>query len=195
MDEVGGLFGSTRRPAGTYQEVRAASGELTVIEKVHAKQSTGRIEVLRPGRQPGDRTPDLSVTGTGGQDAHTRALAVRAGERLASAGLRAYGRFDVAAAAQALSRMATARFLTTREDRDTAVRLAHEAVHMVPPAMLTLRAELRLDLAEILMAAGRHQAAMPVLDEAAGLHERKGMLVGARRARTLEASISGPTQM
>lgn len=38
------------------------------------------------------------------QDAHTRELAVKAGERLANAGLRAYARFDVTAAANLLSR-------------------------------------------------------------------------------------------
>lgn len=95
-------------------------------------------------------------------------------------------------AAQVLSRMATARFLATREDWDTAERSARQAAHLVPPSMLTLSADLRVDLAQILMTTKQRQAALPVMEEAIGLYERKGNLVGALHARTLNASITGP---
>jgi hypothetical protein len=94
--------------------------------------------------------------------------------------------------AQALSRMAIARFLATREEPGTAAGLAREAVRLVPPSMLTLGADLRVDLAEILMATRQRQAALPVLAEAVGLYQRKGDLVRARHARALKASTTPP---
>ncbi len=92
--------------------------------------------------------------------------------------------------AQALSRMAMAGVLATREEWGTATGLAHEAVRMVPATMLTLGADLRVSLAEILMATRQRPAALPVLEEAIGLYKRKGNLVGARHARWVKASTT-----
>jgi DNA-binding SARP family transcriptional activator/tetratricopeptide (TPR) repeat protein len=95
--------------------------------------------------------------------------------------------------AQALSRMAIARLLATREERGTATGLAREAVRLVPPSMLTLGADLRVDLAEIMIATRQRQAALPVLAEAISLYERKGDVVRGRHARALRASTIPPT--
>jgi hypothetical protein len=51
--------------------------------------------------------------------------------------------------------------------------------------MLNLRAALHLDLAEILAATGQQKQAQTLLGEAVDLYERKGNVVGARRAQEL----------
>jgi tetratricopeptide (TPR) repeat protein len=90
-------------------------------------------------------------------------------------------------ATQALWRAATARVLALRKDTE-AERLARQAIRLVPPDMLNLRADLHLDLAETLPATGENDQARAVLDEATDLYERKGNLIGARRARGLTAA-------
>ncbi|MFN2557638.1 MAG: BTAD domain-containing putative transcriptional regulator [Nitriliruptorales bacterium] len=93
-------------------------------------------------------------------------------------------------AAQALSRAALARVLVHRESLGEAERLGRAAVQLVPAQMLNLRADLHVDLAEILLAGGQLARALPVIDEAEALYERKGNLVGAARARTTRARAS-----
>jgi DNA-binding SARP family transcriptional activator/tetratricopeptide (TPR) repeat protein len=88
-------------------------------------------------------------------------------------------------AAQALWRTAMARVAATRRNPRDAVRLAGEAVDLIPPSMINLGAGLRLDLAEILLATGRDESARSVTDDAAKLYERKGNLVGGVRAGRL----------
>ncbi len=68
--QLAGIFRSTRRAGGTYQRVRAASGELAVIEKVSRVRDTRSIRVLPAGRRSGDRTPDLRVTRSTGEVYH-----------------------------------------------------------------------------------------------------------------------------
>jgi tetratricopeptide (TPR) repeat protein len=86
--------------------------------------------------------------------------------------------------AQALWRAATARVLAVREDAE-AVRLAQDAITLVPDDMLNLHADLHLDLAVTLLSTGARNEARTALDEATGLYERKGNLIGARSARNL----------
>ncbi|MFW6204446.1 MAG: BTAD domain-containing putative transcriptional regulator [Actinomycetota bacterium] len=87
--------------------------------------------------------------------------------------------------AQALWRAATARAVGHHE----AGRLLREAADLVPPDMLNLRADLHADLAETLSAAGQPEAALAAAREAAGCYERKGNVVGARRARRLATDL------
>jgi hypothetical protein len=63
-------------------------------------------------------------------------------------------------------------------------------MQLVPREMLSLGADLRVDLAEILLAAGRREAALPVISEAINLYKRKGNLVSTARARALGQSVA-----
>jgi hypothetical protein len=63
-----------------------------------------------------------------------------------------------------------------------AAGLATEAVRLVPTEMPNLRADLLVELAEILRASGDATGATRAIGEAIGLYERKGNLVGAARA-------------
>lgn len=80
--------------------------------------------------------------------------------------------------AQALSRAAQAAVRLARDDHAGAERLIREAVQVVPHDMLNLRADLHVDLAEILLAGARRESAPPVIGEAIGLYQRKGNLAG-----------------
>jgi tetratricopeptide (TPR) repeat protein len=84
-------------------------------------------------------------------------------------------------AAQALARAATAR-VTASHTRRGADDLATEAVRFVPTEMPNLRADILMELAEILRASGDATGATRAIGEAIGLYERKGNLVGAARA-------------
>jgi tetratricopeptide (TPR) repeat protein len=93
-------------------------------------------------------------------------------------------------AAQALWRSARVRALVNRGDYAEAERVARAAMQLVPREMLSLGADLRVDLAEILLAAGRREAALPVISEAINLYKRKGNLVSTARARALGQSVA-----
>jgi hypothetical protein len=84
-------------------------------------------------------------------------------------------------AAQALWRSARARVLGNGGDHREAERLAREAIQLVPREMLNLGADLRVDLAEILLAARWREAPPPVINEAIDLYTHKGNLVSAGR--------------
>ena len=84
-------------------------------------------------------------------------------------------------AAQALARVATARATASRA-RSEATDLGMEAVRLVPTEMPNLRADLLVELAEILRASGDATGATRSIGEAIDLYERKGNLVGAARA-------------
>lgn len=88
--------------------------------------------------------------------------------------------------AQARWRAARAR-AETKHDPGKAAELARRAVGLVTPDMLNLGADLRLDLAEILLADRRGEVARSLAREAAGLYGRKGNLVGVVRAQALPA--------
>jgi DNA-binding SARP family transcriptional activator/class 3 adenylate cyclase/tetratricopeptide (TPR) repeat protein len=87
--------------------------------------------------------------------------------------------------AQALWRAATARVLGNREDSQKADRLAREAIQLVPLEMLNLAAELRVNLADLLLAAGQRDAALKAISEATDLYGRKGNVAAAIQARSL----------
>jgi DNA-binding SARP family transcriptional activator len=89
-------------------------------------------------------------------------------------------------AAQALSRVAQAHGLAESGQRRAAEALAKQAVALAPSEMLNLRADLLVELAEVLRTDHR-RAARKAADEAAGLYERKGNIVAARR---LTSSLS-----
>jgi tetratricopeptide (TPR) repeat protein len=81
--------------------------------------------------------------------------------------------------AQALAGAARARVLGSGDHRE-AERFARQAIKPVPDDMLNLRASLLVGLAEILLAAGRHDQAQPVSANAVELYERKHNLVAAQ---------------
>jgi ATP/maltotriose-dependent transcriptional regulator MalT len=85
--------------------------------------------------------------------------------------------------AQALAGAARARVLLGSGDHREAERFAREAITLVPDDMLNLRATLLVGLAEILLAAGRHDEAQPVSAKAVQLYERKHNLVAAQSFR------------
>jgi DNA-binding SARP family transcriptional activator len=88
-------------------------------------------------------------------------------------------------AAQALWRAATGRVLANRDDSQEAERLAREAIHLVPVEMLNLAAEMRVNLAEVLLAAGQRDAALKSISEVVDLYGRKGNVAAAIQARSL----------
>jgi DNA-binding SARP family transcriptional activator/class 3 adenylate cyclase/tetratricopeptide (TPR) repeat protein len=87
--------------------------------------------------------------------------------------------------AQALWRAATARALAHRDDSQRAERLAREAIQLLPLEMLNLGADIRLDLAEVLLASGQRDAATKAINEAIDLYGRKGNLAAVIHARSL----------
>ena len=70
----------------------------------------------------------------------------------------------------------------SRDDHLEAERLAREAAGLAPAEMPNLRADLLVDLAEILLWAKQPAKAKPVIAEAIGFYERKGNLVSAASA-------------
>jgi hypothetical protein len=91
------------------------------------------------------------------------------------------------AAAQAVWRAAKAQVVASRGDHLEAERLAREAAGLVTVETPNLRADLLVDLAEVLLRAHQSAKAESVIAEAIRLYERKGNLVSAARARTVGA--------
>jgi AAA ATPase domain/Adenylate and Guanylate cyclase catalytic domain len=86
----------------------------------------------------------------------------------------------------ALLRSVRARILLGRGEAEAAESLARESVALADETdFFDLRWHARMGHAEVLRSAGRNQEAEAVLGEAAEIAERKGNLVGARRARAL----------
>jgi tetratricopeptide (TPR) repeat protein len=88
-------------------------------------------------------------------------------------------------AAQALWRAAKARVMASRGDHLEAERLAREAVSLASVETPNLRADLLVDLAEVLLWAKQPAKAEPVIAKAIELYERKGNLISAARARAV----------
>lgn len=87
--------------------------------------------------------------------------------------------------AQALSRAALAGSASDAREHREAERLAHEAVALVPGEMLNLRADVLVELAEVLRAGDKKQDAKDAMREAARLYALKGNIVSAERLARL----------
>ena len=86
-------------------------------------------------------------------------------------------------AAQALSRTAQAHQAAAKGDHRAAAALARQATNLAPSEMPNLRADLLVELAEVLRTADHRHAARDAIGEAARLYERKGNLVAAGGVR------------
>jgi tetratricopeptide (TPR) repeat protein len=84
-----------------------------------------------------------------------------------------------------------AKILARRHDFRAAELLARQAVSFVADSdFLTARADAASDLSEVLRLAGRHEEAARALEEAIELHDRKGNVVAAARARAALDAIA-----
>ncbi|HVR31671.1 MAG TPA: AAA family ATPase, partial [Acidimicrobiia bacterium] len=93
---------------------------------------------------------------------------------------------------QVLWRIATA--VVGANDQTEAEQLARQAVELVPDDMLNLAADIRLDLARVLVAGGQQAAAGIQIEEAVALYTRKGNLTGAALARRVHAVPAAVTR-
>ena len=93
-------------------------------------------------------------------------------------------------------RAVRAKLLARLGESDEGERLAREAVVLAEetPDFLLLRGDALLDLAEVLVAAGRPAAAVPAIEKALRLYERKGNVVSASAARARLTQIREATQ-
>ena len=92
---------------------------------------------------------------------------------------------------QMLWRISRAKILVRQGDSERAEALAQEAVRLGEATdLLSTRADMLCDLAEVLRLAGRRADALPALATAARLYEQKGNLPGLERAQALAADLS-----
>jgi hypothetical protein len=90
----------------------------------------------------------------------------------------------------ALARRARSKAIAALGRVEEGVRLAREGVALMDQTeFLVDRADARMDLTEVLRLADRPNDAVSVLEEALRLHEQKGNLVSAERARALLAEF------
>ena len=88
---------------------------------------------------------------------------------------------------------ARARIHARRGELDEAVALAREAERATADSDdITARAEILVDLAEVLGASGDANGAAQALAEAVRLHEEKGNLLNAQQCRELLAGVASP---
>jgi hypothetical protein len=90
------------------------------------------------------------------------------------------------AQAQALSRAAMAASASAAGEHQQAKRIASEDVGLVPAEMLNLRADVLVELAEVLLAASQQHSAEQASSQAARLYALKGNLVSADRVLRLD---------
>jgi len=95
-------------------------------------------------------------------------------------------------AAQALSRAAVARSASDAGEHQEAESLARQAVRLVPREMLNLRADVLVELAEVLRAAGQENGATEALKAAVRLYKRKGNRVLSERVAQAVAKRMTP---
>jgi hypothetical protein len=129
-------------------------------------------------RETGERDP---LSQTAARLASVLRMQGRSGEAASFAVLSAQAAPSEGVAAQALSRAAMARTSSEAGDHGEAEGLVREAVGVVPHEMLSLRADLLVELAEVLRAGDQEQRAMEAAKEAERLYERKGNTVSAER--------------
>jgi DNA-binding SARP family transcriptional activator/tetratricopeptide (TPR) repeat protein len=94
---------------------------------------------------------------------------------------------------QALWRSSRAVVMAASGEVEPAVALAREAASLVPDDMLRLRADVHVELARTLVAAGDRDGARHALEEAIELHGRKGNRSGADQARQAPAVFVSAT--
>jgi DNA-binding SARP family transcriptional activator/tetratricopeptide (TPR) repeat protein len=85
------------------------------------------------------------------------------------------------AQAQALSRTAMAAAASAAGEHQQAERLVREAVALVPDEMLHLRADVLVELADVMLVAGKQQGAVQANREAARLYVLKGDIASAEQ--------------
>ena len=91
---------------------------------------------------------------------------------------------------QARTRAVRALLLSRRGEHAEAERLAREAVALYAATdYLDNHADMLVTLARVLRTSGQDEAARRALNEALALYERKGHLVGAKRARDLLSEL------
>jgi tetratricopeptide (TPR) repeat protein len=166
-----------------------------------AAQSSGRVELLAGDLAAGER--ELRVALELALDAGLREPAAQSAARLSQIRSAQYDPAGAerlaslsrekapaeSAVAQALWRAAAARVLADRDDHVEAERLARQAVELVPREMLNARGSVLVNLAKVLLAAGRRDAALPVINEAIEAYDRKSNLVSAARARVMPTLV------
>jgi predicted ATPase/class 3 adenylate cyclase len=112
-------------------------------------------------------------------------------ERVAEVGRQAAGDDDVIS--QVLWRGTQAKVLARRGELGEAERLAREGVALIEQTdHLDGHGDALLDLADVLRLAGRDDEAVPVVEAALELYERKGNVVSAVRARELLNQEAAP---
>jgi predicted ATPase/DNA-binding SARP family transcriptional activator len=96
--------------------------------------------------------------------------------------------------AQVQWRAVRAKLLARTGESEESERLAREAVVLAAetPDFLLLRGDALLDLADVLAATGQQAAAVPAIENAIQLYERKGNVVSASAARERLAEIDPP---
>ncbi len=96
--------------------------------------------------------------------------------------------------AQVMWRGTLAKVLARRGEADRAAALAREGVALAATTdALDMHATALMDLAEVLRLGGRPRDALPVLEDATRIYERKGNVVSARLARRSLQALSTPS--
>ena len=189
FDEARGLNEQARRILAEQQRVRRL---LRFVA-----QSNATVELLAGAIAAAER--ELRAALEFARETWERDPLSQTAARLASV-LRTQGRSDEAAsfallseqaapsesvAARALSLAAKARSTSDGGDHQAAERLARKAVRLVPQELLNLRADVLVELAEVLHAGGQEHGATEAVKEAASLYERKGNTMSAARMTRL----------
>ena len=92
-----------------------------------------------------------------------------------------------------LSRTVYAKVLARGGEFERAEALARRTLHEHKGSdEIEERAVMLMDLAEILVLAERREDAVPVVEEATGLYDRKGHLLGARKTRRFMNQLLSP---
>ena len=187
------LAAGTRELDGLGLTVWAANTaqEAFLIESI-AGNPAAATEILRSGYETLDRMGERGLLSTvagflaqalyAEGDYHEAARFSRASEDAAATD-------DVFS--QMLWRISRAKILVRQGDSERAEALAQEAVRLGEATdLLSTRADMLCDLAEVLRLAGRRADALPALATAARLYEQKGNLPGLERAQALAADLS-----
>jgi tetratricopeptide (TPR) repeat protein len=171
-----------------------------IVERMHVRrmlrfvaQSDATVEVLAGDVAAAENALRVALDLT--RESNERDPVSQITARLATV-VRAQGRLDEAASfallseqaapsegveARALSLAATARSASDRGDHQEAEGRARQAVSLVPKEMLSLRAEVLVELADVLRVGSHGHGAPEAVREAMRLYERKGDTVSASR--------------